>query len=108
MASGVGTRVWVSIALGNGVKVRNEVWVGIALAEDDIVAVGSVVDVADAQAASRPDSKNITMVLFFIFLTLQRRLFPIADMCKQDCYSGGKAVYSTGAKGGRRNALIQL
>jgi len=58
--------------------VCNEVWVGIALAADDIVAVGSVVGVTDAQATSRPDSKNNTIVLFFIFLTLQK-LIPRPD-----------------------------
>jgi hypothetical protein len=64
VASGVGTRVSASIALGNGVKVYDEVRVGIARATDDIVAIGRIVGVADAQAISRPDSKNNAKILF--------------------------------------------
>ena len=56
---GAGALVWVRVTLGNGVKVYDGVWSGIALTIDDIVAVGSVVGVAGA--ADAVGSANMAM-----------------------------------------------
>jgi len=108
VASGVGTGVGGCVALGDGVKVCDEVWDGIALAAGEIAAVGSAVGIADAQAVSKPDSRNIAIVLVFIVLTIQGLLFPIAEMWLQRCYSGCKVAFSIGAKGACRLGLFQL
>ena len=52
----------------------DKVWVGTALACDDI-AVGRIVGVTDEQAASRIDSHNERIVFLFIFYPFQRLLF---------------------------------
>jgi hypothetical protein len=68
---GVGTCVWVNVALGVEVRVRGGARDGVALTAEDVVAGVGVVGVEDLQAASRHNIKSNAQTLFMISLTFQ-------------------------------------